>query len=1490
MSHRPRSNSGQYYDSTNQGPNVQHSLNSNQQSTHNNAYSTQASYPGDIRQPPQSQYGSSGYDWNAQNSPTYPNSSRRSTYQTETWKEGGAPNGPYEQRMQANNYATQAAAGPGTGDYYSSRDPNAQGLNNLAYASGLDNTDAQGTDHHVRRPSLTNGSQYSAQPVANTSQRIQSPVNQHTNRQGAGHPSNYPYHRQSPSVSASKAPVSAATALAGAVSRRYHQPSGSTRQPAGSPLIDNSRSAVPKPQKTASPYHHVTATVAKVGQSPDLPQANFPTSNHTSQGSFQQRQQSLNSVQNKRQLTTTNREKQLSHPVTSISNLVTHTDADDNSQAQYHTSVDGQSDMPGYIDPTQVFNPFHKEHEQRRIEAARAEAEAEARKKAEAEAQAGAARRAKEDQEASSRARENEKVKAPKKPPTKSRSKPQAQSNATKPDPPEAIIDSNEPHVPSEEEMANEMKVMMEKMKEFRSKDPSMFQKLWDSMRGVSQGTAAASTAPVQSPSPQLTEQPPLSPQQKESPILHKAQQQPIPQVAPTQSSIEASTKVQTTRTPHGTSLIAESGRTITKHRLTKLNGYRVVVENNPERLPNLGRFPAERRIRTGQNKKNNSEIPSRQLATTEGVGLDSSGTAPTSTSAPASSIDTSGPISIAGPVPKPAPTPVPGPSPPPESISTLVDNAKPAQDLALSQGLPPKGLVGGTIWPEDKRNALAEAAVRALKEFSVKGYPGNAKIEITPKDIHAILEANPSYIDLCEILEKKGFKFHRGQFARQLLTNVPYLNAPPAAKRIQPSEPVVQATIPPTRVGGPPPPPPPDRPLPPPTVHRQAVPPPHGIPPHPLPPGAVFVPAPAPSQFHAANQGPQLIKPQRRPPHPQQYMPAPRPPKGQTFAPLRNEPPLGSKEAMARKRDFSELIDLTGLSDNEDYVLSKKHARIEKASPEPDLFQEYNMEMMSRATNQPEFPLGSTQAGQPLRFDPGSRQTGQIPPRQSSPNGSGVETLAARSRRHAKPINRVEGLKKNYYDPKTVARDILIAAGRHPTERPLNAHMAGLLGRHIDIDSDLATFDWDAIDPGGPPMPMVDYFDVSAGPPQYQLGQRVDVQMVDRRSSSKERAGRLPNSDKRAAKGHLPNGASAAAAPSIAPTSESMANPLHQAANSMVKRLSILRHSHVPGPDVAKDPSLPSHLSSQPKSSPQSSSSQPPSVTTHTMISNEAAIPKRRGRPPGAKSKNMSVAAMHRAARQVTSVTSPSPSGPHLPVFRCRWKGCRAHLHNSETLRQHISKLHGQLEDNTNEYACWWKKCQFLKEDSECMWEPVQTFSSHQDWLKHIERDHIFPITLKQGDGPSTKHIGKPIKPSFDVSRFRFLPPLASKTRTTSYLDPQTILMDKTRYLSDENGRSTTPMISAQSNRELEPDTMTLLAADHDQTDEAAQRSFIKTHRDDKSSPKAIAEETLRSLGANKANFGPGMKDEGCILVRESVKFRLAQNPAITRVTEAAD
>ncbi|CEJ57986.1 hypothetical protein PMG11_06659 [Penicillium brasilianum] len=58
--------------------------------------------------------------------------------------------------------------------------------------------------------------------------------------------------------------------------------------------------------------------------------------------------------------------------------------------------------------------------------------------------------------------------------------------------------------------------------------------------------------------------------------------------------------------------------------------------------------------------------------------------------------------------------------------------------------------------------------------------------------------------------------------------------------------------------------------------------------------------------------------------------------------------------------------------------------------------------------------------------------------------------------------------LVKTAYDPATIARDILIVADKHPTEKGLNHHLQILRPnfRAVDYTSDLATFRWELVDP----------------------------------------------------------------------------------------------------------------------------------------------------------------------------------------------------------------------------------------------------------------------------------------------------------------------------------------------------------------------------------------------------------------------------------------
>ncbi|RMD43784.1 hypothetical protein DV735_g1380, partial [Chaetothyriales sp. CBS 134920] len=144
---------------------------------------------------------------------------------------------------------------------------------------------------------------------------------------------------------------------------------------------------------------------------------------------------------------------------------------------------------------------------------------------------------------------------------------------------------------------------------------------------------------------------------------------------------------------------------------------------------------------------------------------------------------------------------------------------------------------------------------------------------------------------------------------------------------------------------------------------------------------------------------------------------------------PARHSP--APKAKSSRKRGFSELVGAMHLNDDDDHVVLNQDVHIEKAPR--------------------------------LESTPAQKQALPQP-------SQGQEKKAIL----AQPIKIADAVMYRWYDPKTVASDILIAAGRHPHERALNAHMAPLLDKYINLDSDLSTLDWDAIDPGGPPIPEV--------------------------------------------------------------------------------------------------------------------------------------------------------------------------------------------------------------------------------------------------------------------------------------------------------------------------------------------------------------------------------------------------------------------------------
>ena len=421
--------------------------------------------------------------------------------------------------------------------------------------------------------------------------------------------------------------------------------------------------------------------------------------------------------------------------------------------------------------------------------------------------------------------------------------------------------------------------------------------------------------------------------------------------------------------------------------------------------------------------------------------------------------------------------------------------SASPSQSISTPSVPLPKH--GETYWPESKKKALAEAARIALTTA-----PSNQGKAITTQEIHELLDLNPSYINMCEILEYRGFVIDRGQFARTLLKAVPDLGsasspadatstktanvdpATPTHTHPAGTAPITTATeaTSATRTAGP------FGKLVNATSNDSAAqtnipqPLPYSVPPAAASYAYITPYSPAPPSAGQASGGIRVK------PIPQHYRfvesrhwtpdmarhPADIPNQGwyesALHARLLHSDPqhLGStngqvldqngavhpngviphptKQEMARKRTFDEIVDLTQIPDEE----------IERHRPKP------------RTDN--ESVLGTSTYVKSI-YDQDARQQqngSRGTPKPFKYKYSGRDALL-QSYGIVEPMNkRRDALRRSTYNPKTIARDILLAIGRHPNMAPLNAHLDVLRDKFkaVDNESDLNTFRWDLVDP----------------------------------------------------------------------------------------------------------------------------------------------------------------------------------------------------------------------------------------------------------------------------------------------------------------------------------------------------------------------------------------------------------------------------------------
>lgn len=418
----------------------------------------------------------------------------------------------------------------------------------------------------------------------------------------------------------------------------------------------------------------------------------------------------------------------------------------------------------------------------------------------------------------------------------------------------------------------------------------------------------------------------------------------------------------------------------------------------------------------------------------------------------------------------------------------------------------------GGTVWPEAHKWLLATAASTALTSS-----PANAGKRLSADEVHQILGRNPSYTELCETLEARGFVIERGPFARTLLAAVPDLGSgrsqaknetPPQQQPTSQKSPISQQLQTPHH---PPISQPPSTPS---SFPKSTRPPTFGIlvPPEVRNATPAEVQPAAPSVYknhnitgpdqrnvtgtpnypvtslHNIQASPQL--PLQQPSQSPMSAPAPRPP---------------TKEEKARKRSFSDIVDLTlSLSDEDDSQRPPKSRRTESWQADDSTLMTANpaststppqstFPALSVATKSGQIPISSVpRTSELLKTAANKGKSDQSSPADARGNinlskykyASLTEPLLSKpsKREHLRSadvvrlMNRRDALRRSSYNPKTICRDILVSSGKHPTMAPLNSHLEILRKSFDNVDntSDLSTFNWDLVDPGGHAGPFI--------------------------------------------------------------------------------------------------------------------------------------------------------------------------------------------------------------------------------------------------------------------------------------------------------------------------------------------------------------------------------------------------------------------------------
>jgi hypothetical protein len=712
------------------------------------------------------------------------------------------------------------------------------------------------------------------------------------------------------------------------------------------------------------------------------------------------------------------------------------------------------------------------------------------------------------------------------------------------------------------------------------------------------------------------------------------------------------------------------------------------------------------------------------------------------------------------------------------------------------------KPIKGATFWPDDKKGLLAKTAANILNLM-----PENQGHNIQPKTISEMLDRNPTFIELCEMLEALGLKVERSLFARGLLSSVPKFNSKQPGtvvptSRTSSAAPAVSPRIgqniglprsnannftqtPPQRLG-----------LgqcsyqPSQNYDSPSIP---NIPPNGRPDTG--------PEYRSAyiNGTGQSIPAEVRPPIPATGSPvekvkksvvskaskAAEPRKSTSVEAKAVSAELATKEDAARKRAFADLVDLT-LSDD-DMPPNKRLYTGSQSTTVPGQAHQPNPNFM------PGFDPQSTVS--PYLQQGASQWMGQNAPMgQNTPTAKAAPYLPVhrpllvterqRNVELAQPLNPKKAKKVLGYDVRTIARDVLLATGKHPDLIPLNGHLEPLktvYPKQIDHYSDLTTIRWDILDPGEPvyldsddrdsviadgdaddetdnePIAVRSMIGVGGGstetmvsaPPRMPIKGTFGVSTPNQH----RRRDRPPGSAFTSADGvrQRPFGFGDGETPQPrsgqpyqrgedeAREQLSSARPVNQTASASGSRIAANSNQQV---------STPTSMSA--------SGSGGVGYADLTPVDADGNPIKMKGRPVGWR-KNLHQVSVGLLAggsgdtatgkKKATEVSSPLPPVTYAE-YACKWENCQARLHNLPTLKKHINKVHGK-SDQKGRFTCKWENCPKMiqvadKETGEVRQMPqYHYFPNQESMLEHVDKAHVGPIAWKLGDGPPDGLLG---------------------------------------------------------------------------------------------------------------------------------------------------